>query len=93
MSLTRVLAVLLGGLLSMLAVVVLRAETTRIHYEITEIERRDDVCRQELRRERLALQRARNPTELLERVRRLRMMETPSEAPVPAGTKSKARRP
>ena len=93
MSLTRVLALLFGGLLTMLAVVVLRAETTRVHYEITEIERRDDVCRQELRRERLALQRARNPTELLERVRRLRMMEAPSEGSAPAGSKSKARKP
>ena len=85
MNLTRIMGVLATALVIMLAVVVLRAETTRIHYEISELERRDDVLRQELRREKLAWQQARNPTELLERVKSIWLCDTEGERPGTSG--------
>jgi len=72
MTLKRMIVMFAGALLVMLIVIVLRAETTRIHYEISDFDRRIDVLRQELRNERIALQRARNPAELLERVKSIR---------------------
>jgi len=78
MTLARMIVLFLGGLAILLAVVVLRAETTRLHYELSELDRRDDGLRQELRRELLALQRARNPATLLERVKDMRLGELPT---------------
>lgn len=75
MTLTRMIGLLVGALTLMLLVVVLRAETTRLHYEISELDRREDVLRQELRTEQLALQRAQNPALLLERVKQMRLAE------------------
>jgi hypothetical protein len=79
MTLTRMICLFAGTLAVMLAVVILRAETTRLHYVISDLDRQDDVLRQELRKEELALERARNPATLLERVNRLRLAEPESE--------------
>lgn len=79
MKLARMIWVLAGALAVMLAVVILRAETTRLHYEISEFDRRDDVLRQELRQERLAMQRARNPAALWERVKEIRLSDVGGE--------------
>jgi hypothetical protein len=79
MTLARIIALLSAALVVMLAVVVLRAEATRVHHEICELERREDELRPEVRREWLALQRARNPSALLERLKGM-------EVPVPAET-------
>lgn len=84
MTLTRMIGLFAGALMVMLTVVVLRAETTRVHYEISLLDRRDDVLRQELRKEQVALQRARNPAALLERVKDMRLAppkQTPPRAP------------
>jgi hypothetical protein len=75
MTLTRMIGLLVGALTLMLLVVMLRAETTRLHYEISELDRREDVLRQELRTEQLVLQRAQNPALLLERVKQMRLAE------------------
>ncbi len=92
MTLTRMVGVFLGALAIMLAVVILRAETTRLHYLISELDRQEDSLRQELRTEKLALQRARNPAALLEKVSRLRLAEPQAEAPRPAAPPPKKRR-
>jgi competence protein ComGF len=73
MTLTRIIVVLVGALAIMMAIIILRSESTHQQYEISELERREDVLRQEFRREQLALQRVRNPAELLERVQKIRL--------------------
>jgi hypothetical protein len=72
MTLTRIIVVLVGALAIMMAVIILRSESTHQQYEISELERRADVLRQEFHRQQLALQRVRNPAELLERVQKIR---------------------
>ena len=68
MTLFRTIVVLLGGLVLMLCVVILRAETTRLHYEISQCERRADDCRQRLREAELELARLRNPMMIRQKV-------------------------
>jgi len=68
MTLARMIVILLGALLLMLAVVVLRAETTRLHYQLSQIDQQADLLWQELREEELELQRLRNPAVLRARV-------------------------
>ncbi|MFH1746310.1 MAG: hypothetical protein ABIG44_04625 [Planctomycetota bacterium] len=85
MKLIRMICVLAGALVIMLVVVVLRAETTRLHYEISELDRWDDVLRQELRHEQLAWQRARDPAALWERVKLIQMSEPVDELVAPRG--------
>ena len=83
MTLRRMIALFLGALVIMLTVVVLRAETTRVHYEISQLDQRSDALRLELLRERSALQQARNPAALLERVKDMRLMDTEDETQPP----------
>lgn len=71
MTLTRMICLFLGALVIMLAVVILRAETTRLHHGISQLDQRDDVLRQKIRAEQIALHRERSPAELLERVRQM----------------------
>jgi hypothetical protein len=61
--------VLAGGLALLLCVVVLRAETTRLHNEIAQCELRTERARQRLREVELELERLRNPILLRNRVR------------------------
>jgi hypothetical protein len=75
MTLRRMILLFMGVLAVMVSAVVLRAEATRVHYEIAELDRRDDGLRQEVRKEQLALQRARNPATLLERVKDMKLEE------------------
>jgi hypothetical protein len=91
MTLKRMMLLFLGALAIMFPIVILRAETTRVHYEISALDRRDDVLRQELRREQLALQRARNPTALLERVKDMRLGE--DSKPPPRKSPSRSTKP
>lgn len=71
MTLTRIVILLALALIVMLTVVVLRAETTRVHYEISALERRDAALRQQVRHEELCLHRARSPAALLRRLREI----------------------
>ncbi len=68
MSLFRTIAVLLGGLALMLVVVILRAETTRLHYATSQRELRFEAVRQQLREAEMQLARLRNPMLIRERV-------------------------
>jgi hypothetical protein len=69
MTLFRTIVVMVGGLLLMLTVVILRAETTRLHYEVSQCERRADECRQRLREGELELARLRNPMVIRQKVK------------------------
>lgn len=68
MTLFRIIVVLTGALVVMLLVVMLRAETTRLHYEISECERQADQYREQLRALELELARLRNPVVIREKV-------------------------
>lgn len=70
MTLGRTAALLTGALAVMLTVVVLRAETTRLHFELVRLERRAATLRQELREKELELARLRNPARIRDRVLR-----------------------
>lgn len=61
MTLFRIIVILAAGLVMMLFVVILRAETTRLHYEISQRERQAGEYRQQLREAQLELARLRNP--------------------------------
>lgn len=61
MTLFRTIVVLIAALVVMLTVVILRAETTRLHYAISQQERRAAELRQSLRTAELELARLRNP--------------------------------
>ncbi len=81
MTLTRIIALLVGALAVMLAIIILRSESTHLQYEVSDLERREDVLRQELRHEELALQRLRNPAELLDRVKKIRFAAPETKPP------------
>ncbi len=69
MSLFRTIVILVGGLALMLVVVILRAETTRLHYEISQCERAYDATAQQLHEKEMELARLRNPMLVRERVK------------------------
>ena len=68
MTLFRTITILVGGLALLLLVVILRAETTRLHYAISKCERDADGLRQELVEAELELARLRNPTRIRQRM-------------------------
>ena len=68
MTLLRVIVVLVGGLALLLLVVILRAETTRLHYAIARCERNADDIRQQVVEAELELARLRNPTRIRQRM-------------------------
>jgi len=68
-TLFRTIVILAGGLVLMLSVVILRAETARLHYEISRYERRADECSQQLREAELELARLRNPMMIRKKVK------------------------
>jgi hypothetical protein len=61
MSLARIVVLAFGATAVMLAVVVLRAETTRLHYERSQLDRQADVLRREIEEGKLELARLRDP--------------------------------
>ncbi len=68
MTLPRMIGVLLGGLVVLAVVVILRAETTRLHYEISELELAAGEQRALLRAAELELARLRNPMLIRQRM-------------------------
>ena len=73
MSLKRVVVILAAGLLTLLTVVVLRAEVTRLHSELAQLDRRAEVLWQELREKDLERARLRNPALIRARVAEMRL--------------------
>ncbi|HOO16355.1 MAG: hypothetical protein KBH81_12075 [Phycisphaerae bacterium] len=90
MTLTRIIVVLVGALAVMMTVIILRSESTRQQYEISVLEGREDVLRQEFNREQLALQRLRNPADLLERVQKIRLAAPQPTGPPPAAQRRRS---
>jgi hypothetical protein len=72
----RALIVLLAMVLvAMMSVVLLRAETTRLHYELSQLDRRERILRQELAEKELELERLRNPALIRAKLAELRLGE------------------
>jgi cell division protein FtsL len=68
MTLLRIIVVLVSALLLLIAVVIQRADTTRLHNEISRCEREADDLRLELREAELELARLRNPDRIRQRM-------------------------
>jgi hypothetical protein len=79
MSLRRVVVILAATLATLLTVVVLRAEVTRLHSELSQLERQAEVLWQELRERELELARLRNPALIRARVAEMRLQCGPDD--------------
>lgn len=73
MSLIRMVVILGGALVVMLAVVALRAETTRLHFEISELDQRAAGLMREIGEKELELARLRNPARIRAKAEELRL--------------------
>jgi hypothetical protein len=87
-SLRRIVFILVSGLAVMLAVVLLRVETTRLHYRISLCDQRCEEQRHELRALELHLARVRDPSAIRNRLLNLRVPESPAQ---PAGQSGNGR--
>ena len=84
MTLLRIIAVLVGGLLVLLVVVIQRAETTRLHYEIAQCQRTADELRLQLREAEMELARQRNPSSIWQRMQQsVAQLVDPNATPEP----------
>lgn len=77
MSRLRLVLVLSASLVVLLSVVILRAETTRINYEISLLDNRAETLRLELRDKELELARYRDPARIRDRLAQYRMDAAP----------------
>lgn len=75
MPLRWLILVLATVLVAMMAVVLLRAETTRVHYELSQLDRQAGVLRQELREKELELARLANPALIRAKLAELRLRD------------------
>ncbi len=73
MTLTRMIVTLAGALAVMLTVVILRAECTRLHFDVSRLDKRGDGLIQQMREEELELARLRNPAVIRARVAEMRL--------------------
>lgn len=71
MTLARTVVLLAGALAVMLTMVIIRAETTRLHFEYRQLEREAAALRQTLREKELELARLRNPARIRDRFLRI----------------------
>ena len=79
MSLRRTVVILGVGLATLLTVVILRAETTRLHSDLSLLDSRAAVLWQELRENELELARLRNPALIRARVAQMRLQDLPAD--------------
>jgi len=73
MPLRWLVLVLATVLVAMMAVVFLRAEAARLHYDLSQLEHRAQVLRQELREKEIELARLRNPALIRAKLAELRL--------------------
>jgi hypothetical protein len=73
MPLRSLILVLVLVLAALMSVVLLRAETTRLHYELSQLDQRAEVLRQELNEKQLELERLRNPALIRAKLAELRL--------------------
>jgi predicted Holliday junction resolvase-like endonuclease len=92
MSLFRTIVVLVGGVVLMLVVVILRAETTRLHYQTAQREQRLEDLREQLRQAEMELARLRNPMLIRERAREASQSTDDNAAPAPPAARRGERR-
>lgn len=91
MTLFRTIAILAGGLILLLVVVVLRVETTRLHNEIARVERATEGYRAQARAAELELARLRNPMVIRRRMQDAVEQYTEQAAP-PEAPRGRGRR-
>ncbi len=82
MALRGLMLVLATALVAMMAVVLLRAETARLHYALSQVDQRAAVLRQELREKELELARLRNPAVIRAKLAEWRLLQDSSDAKV-----------
>lgn len=83
MPLRWLIIVLATILMGLLAIVTLRAEATHLHYQLSQLDRRAQVLRQELREKELELARMRNPALIRARLDQWRLPYDSSETRSP----------
>ena len=94
MTIARLSFVLLIALVVMLSVVALRAESTRLNYEIAKLERQAEAVTLEIREKELELARLGNPMKIRERVVNLNEVEgQPAAASRPVASRPAGRAP
>lgn len=64
MTILRLSTVLVAAAIVLLAVVMIRAETTRLHYSLSRLDARADELRQQIRDRAVELQRLRDPARI-----------------------------
>lgn len=69
MPLLRTIAVLLLGLALMLAVVMLRADTARLHFEVAHVERETELVVQQIADREIEAARLRSPMQIWEQLK------------------------
>ncbi|MCK4341816.1 MAG: hypothetical protein KAY37_08855 [Phycisphaerae bacterium] len=89
MTLFRMIVILAGGVALLLCVVILRAETTRLHYEISQCELQAEEMRLRLRAAELELARLRNPMVMRKKVAEAVEMYMNKELAPDGGAESK----
>jgi sensor domain CHASE-containing protein len=80
MPLRWLILILAVVLVAMMAVVVLRAETTRLNYELSQFDRRAEILQLELMEKELELERLRNPALIRTKLAELRLTGQNGEA-------------
>jgi sensor domain CHASE-containing protein len=73
MPLRSLILLLVMVLVAMMTIVLLRAETTRLHYELSQLDRRAEILRQELDEKELELERLRSPGLIRAKLAELRL--------------------
>ncbi len=68
MKLARMICILAAALATLLVVVVLRAESTRLHFELARLDRKASILWQQIREDEVELARLRNPARIRQRV-------------------------
>ena len=89
MPLKWLILILAAILAAMMTIVMLRAETARLHYELSQYDRQARVLRQELREQELELARLRNPALIRGKLAEMRLGIPPADGDGPARRRNK----
>jgi sensor domain CHASE-containing protein len=87
MPLRWLILVLAAVITTMMAVVLLRAEATALHYNLSRLDRQAQVLRQELREQELELARLRNPARIRAKLAELRLRDGALSGEISAGAR------
>ena len=84
MPIVRTTAVLGAALVVLMTVVMLRAETTHLNYEVSQLDARAETLLSELHESEIEIARLRNPAMIRGRVAEMRLGPAPSPSAAPA---------